>query len=321
MNQSKTKQFAHTARGSRVAPHLALLLVQVMFATWPIAGKIALRTIPSTGLVAFRVAGGALTFVLLQTASRRSWTISRRDWPLLALCGLLGVAFNQLLFVKGLSLTTVINCIVLSTTIPVFTLLVSIVIRQDRATPKRIAGMLIAAAGVICLLNPSLADFSRVTRKGDILIVANSLCYGAYIATSKKLVARYNALSIIAWLFIISCFVAVPIGAVSLVQVSLSGVGLRVCFEVLYIILVPTVGAYYLSAWALARVPPSTVAVYTYIQPLIVFALAPLLLGEKLTLRTLVATLLICAGVAVVTRRSRSRTIQEASEHPEALSQ
>ena len=86
-----------------------------------------------------------------------------------------------------------------------------------------------------------------------------------------------------------------------------------------YIVLVPTVGAYYLNAWALGRVAPSTVAVYIYLQPLIAFSLAPLLLGEKLSWRTLVAALLIFAGVLVVTRRGRSRAIQEVSERPEAF--
>jgi drug/metabolite transporter (DMT)-like permease len=290
-----------------------------MFATFPIAGKVALRAIPSTGLVAFRVAGAALALVLVQLVVRRPWKINRRDWALLVLCSLLGLVLNQLLYVKGLSLTTAINTIVLATTIPLSALLVSILLHHDRATPRRIIGMLIAAAGVLYLIDPSRADFSRGTRLGDLLIVANSLCYGAYVSVSKNLVSRYNPLSIITWLFIVACLIAAPIGAVRLTQVRLSDVEVSAWLAVLYIVLVPTVGAYYLNAWALARVPPSTVAVYVYLQPLIVFALAPLFLGERLSIRTLVASLVIFAGVAVVTRRSRSRAIQEVSEHPEAL--
>ncbi len=293
-----------------------------MFATFPIAGKIVLRAIPSTGLVGIRVVGAAFAFVLVQFAARRpwkAWKVNRRDWPLLVLCSLLGLVLNQLLYVKGLSLTTAINTIVLATTIPLSALLVSILLHHDRATTPRILGMLIAAAGVLYLIDPSRADFSRGSRLGDILIVANSLCYGAYVAVSKNLVARYNPLSIITWFFIVASLFAAPIGAVRLAQVPLSEVGRSVWLAVLYVVLVPTVGAYYLNAWALARVPPSTVAVYVYLQPLIVFALAPLLLGEKPSIRALVASLLIFAGVAVVTRRSRTRAIEEIAEHPEAL--
>ncbi|HEX8097443.1 MAG TPA: DMT family transporter, partial [Pyrinomonadaceae bacterium] len=88
---------------------------------------------------------------------------------------------------------------------------------------------------------------------------------------------------------------------------------------VVYVILVPTVGAYYLNAWALARVPPSTVAIYIYLQPLIGFTLAPLVLHESWNPRTLLAAALIFAGVAVVTWRGRGRTVEDISEHPDAL--
>ncbi|HEY6045888.1 MAG TPA: DMT family transporter, partial [Pyrinomonadaceae bacterium] len=92
-----------------------------------------------------------------------------------------------------------------------------------------------------------------------------------------------------------------------------------VWLTVLYIILVPTVGAYYLNSWALARVPPSTVAVYVYLQPLIAFALAPMLFGEKLSWRIIGAAALVFTGVLIVTRRARSQAIQKVTKHPEAF--
>jgi drug/metabolite transporter (DMT)-like permease len=82
---------------------------------------------------------------------------------------------------------------------------------------------------------------------------------------------------------------------------------------------VPTVAAYYLNAWALTKVAPSTVATYIYLQPLIAFALASLILGERWNVRTIVASALIFAGVAVVTRRGRSRAAKEVTERPDAL--
>ena len=49
-----------------IAPHLALVAVQIMFGTWPIFGKIALRSMSSTSLVGFRIFGAAIVFALLQ---------------------------------------------------------------------------------------------------------------------------------------------------------------------------------------------------------------------------------------------------------------
>jgi drug/metabolite transporter (DMT)-like permease len=66
-------------------------------------------------------------------------------------------------------------------------------------------------------------------------------------------------------------------------------------------------------------VPPSTVAAYIYLQPLIAFVLAPIVLGERVSSRVIIASLLVFAGVAVVTSRGRTKAIEEVSEHPDAF--
>jgi drug/metabolite transporter (DMT)-like permease len=290
-----------------------------MFGTWPIVGKIALTILPSTGLVALRVAGAALAFIILQRTIGRAQKIERTDYARLALYALLGVALNQFLFVKGLSLTTVINATLLGTTIPVFTLLVSLLLGFDRLTIRKTLGLSLAAAGVVYLLYPE-RNFSSDSAFGNLLIVLNSISYGTYIAISKDILKRYGALTVITWIFTFGSIMTLPLGGYALMGAPLGSAGAGVWLAVIYIILVPTVGAYYLNAWALARVEPSTVAVYIYLQPLIAFALAPLVLNEKWNSRTWLASALIFSGVAVVTWRTRSHAIEEVAEHPEALS-
>ncbi len=241
--------------------------------------------------------------MVLARVSGRLQTIERADWPLLIVSSLLGLVLNQLLFTKGLSLTTAINATLLSTTIPIFTLLVGVMLGTDRATMRRLLGIALAAAGVLYLIGPGRAQFSSGTRIGDSLIIANSLCYGAYIAVSKNLMKRYNALTVIAWVFVVGCVITVPAAVISLSHVSLGSISGSVWLAIVYIIVLPTAGAYYLNGWALARVPPSTVAVYIYLQPLIAFVVAPIILGESLSFHAVIASLLIFAGVLVVTRR------------------
>ncbi len=123
----------------------------------------------------------------------------------------------------------------------------------------------------------------------------------------------------ITWIFLVGAVVMLPIAGFAWTLDELQSVSLAVWLSVIYIVLVPTVGAYYLNAWALMRVPPSIVAVYIYLQPLLAFGLAPLVLGESWNARTLVACLLIFAGVAAVTIRGGSRAVEEVSKHPDAL--
>jgi drug/metabolite transporter (DMT)-like permease len=300
-------------------PHLALVAVQLFFGTWPIFGKIALRGLPSTGLVAIRVCGASLAFIILRRATGSLRLARRSDYARLALYSLLGVVLNQLFYVKGLALSTAVNASLINTAIPITALLVSLFFGYERLSLRVVLGMLIAAGGVVYLVDPLHAALSRETLRGNLLLIGNTCVYGAYIAISQDMIKRYGALTVITWVFIFACIPVLPVGGYYLAQTPLTHLSAAIWLAVLYIVAAPTVGAYYLNAWALGRVTPSIVAIYCYLQPLFAFALAPLMLGERLTSRLGLASLLIFAGVALVTLSARTRAVKEASEPPEAF--
>lgn len=302
---------------SGFGPHIALITVQILFGTWPVLGKFVLRSMSSSMLVASRLTGAAVVFLVIQRNIRPLLKMHRKDVFLLILSSAIGVVGNQFLYVKGLSLTTAINATLISTTIPVFALLASIVFGYDQISLKRFLGMLLAAIGVLYLVNPFRGDFSTQTTLGNILIVSNSFLYGTYIVISKDLFERYGALNVITWIFLVGTAVTLPVGLLAARNQNLAALSPAVWVSIFVIILLPTVGAYYLNGWALTKVAPSIVAVYIYLQPLIAFGLAPVVLGETWNSRTIVSSLLIFLGVAIVTRRSRSLAVREISEHPD----
>jgi len=291
----------------RFKPHLALITVQILFGIWPIFGKIVLRSMSSTSLVVLRLAGAAVLFAILQRRLTPLLRMPVKDIVVLTACSLLGIVGNQFLFVKGLSLTTVINAEILSTTIPVYAIATSILLGYERGSLKTLIGVLFSVAGVVYLVNPFRADLSTHTTTGNVLILVNSFLYALYIVISKNLVGRYGALNVVMWIFLIGSVITVPVGVYSLQRENLAAVGAGTWAAVAFIIVFPTVIAYYLNAWALTRVPPSVVAIYIYLQPLIAFGFAPLLLGESWSWRTIAAAILIFGGVTLVTRDTDRR--------------
>jgi drug/metabolite transporter (DMT)-like permease len=172
---------------------------------------------------------------------------------------------------------------------------------------------------VVYLVNPFRADLSSHNMIGNLLVATSSLLYAIYVVISKDLFERYGALNVITWIFVVGSVITIPAGIYSFSAAQLHTLSLTVWLTIIFIILFPTVGAYYLNAWALTRVTPSTVAIYIYMQPLFAFGVAPILLGEKWTWRTVMAAGLIFSGVAIVTKRGRSQAVREISEHPDAL--
>jgi drug/metabolite transporter (DMT)-like permease len=297
-------------RTFNAGPHLALIAVQIIFGTWGIPAKIALHQITPFGLSAIRVAAAAAAFAVIGRLTGHCKSIARRHWPLLVASSMCGIVLNQWLFVTGLSMTTVINAVLITTAMPVFTLIVGSLTGIERLSWRRLCGIILAAVGVFYLISPARADVAAGSRFGDLLILGSSFIYGCYIVLSKPLVETYGALPTVTWIFIVGTLPTAVVGAISLRHVNLLTIPRPGWLAIIYIILIPTILAYYLLSAALRDVPPSTVAVYIYLQPLIAFLVAPAVLGESFTVRTAIAAALVFAGVAITTWRRKKRVIQ-----------
>jgi drug/metabolite transporter (DMT)-like permease len=287
-------------------PHIALLVVQLTFGTLPVVGKIVLKTIPSFALVGFRIGITALALYLVQRYRGNLRLADKKDYLKFAILSLFGVTLNQIFFITGLSLTKASNASLLAVTIPIFALSFGAVSGIEKISKIKTAGIVIAALGVVLLIDPRKASFSSDTTLGDILIIINSISYGIYVSISKDIITRNGAIKSIVWVFIFSSIVCVPLGLNSLASIDLSAVSLSTWLLILYVAVVATLIPYLFNAWALARVNPSTVAVYVYLQPLFGFLAAIVFLGEKVDSKVLAAALLIFAGLFLVTKKFES---------------
>jgi drug/metabolite transporter (DMT)-like permease len=285
------------------SPYLALLTVQALFGSLPVIGKVVLTVIPAVSLVGFRVGITAVVLAIIQISRRRFWLKCSGDYVRLGVLSLFGVTFNQLLFITGLSLTKASNTSLLAVTIPIFAMSLGAMLGYERIRFLKVIGIIIAATGVVILIDPRNSSFSAGTTIGDILIIANSLSFGIYVATSKSIVTRNGAFRSMMWIFLFAALICVPIGAFSLTTIDTSLLTISVWGLIFYIALFATAIPYLLNAWALARVNPSTLAVFIYLQPLIGFTLAAALLGEAIDARFLFASTLVFLGVYLVTKK------------------
>ena len=285
------------------SPYLALLAVQLTFGSLPVIGKVVLKTIPSFALVGFRVGITALALYLVQRYRGNLRLENKKDYGRFAVLSFFGVTLNQILFITGLSLTKASNTSLLAVTIPIFALSFGAFLGIEKISKIKVAGIFTAALGVILLIDPRSASFSSETTIGDILIIFNSFSYGIYVSISKDIITRNGAIKSIAWVFIFSSVVCVPLGAYSLSAVAVESIPTIIWLLVFYIAIVATLTPYLLNAWALARVNPSTVAVFIYLQPLIGFFTAIVFLDEKLDFKAIAAAILIFAGLYLVTKK------------------
>lgn len=293
------------AHGDRppVAVHAVLLITQLAFGTLPVEGKLAMGErfqVDPSALAMARIAGGFLAFVVLVAITRRRLVRSWRDVLALAGLALLGVVINQALFLHGLKHTSPLAATLLVATIPVFGAAASVAVGRERPTIRMVAGLAVALLGVGILTGFGIPAF------GDMLVLINSLAYSLYLALAPTQLARHGATVVMTYVFGFGVLFMAPLGGPALVH----GIGAwspGAWMLVAFIVVVPTVIAYLSNAWALARARPSLVAVYVYLQPLLVALLAWVQLGLTPNRRILLAAAAILAGVAIVTSPSLRR--------------
>jgi drug/metabolite transporter (DMT)-like permease len=286
---------------SGIRPWLALVTTQFAFASLAPSGKYAVDRLDPLLVAGLRVlVGGAILSIIALSVAREP--LERRHWlPLIGL-SFLGIVFNQILFLEGLQRTSASNGAILVAMIPVFTLALAILLRRERATARRVAGVAAAFAGLAVMLRIEDFRLDSQTTLGNLMIVLNTLSYAFYLVLSRPLLARYRSTTVVMWTFLFSAVVMAPLGAATGTQVEWSALDGRLWFALAWVILVGSVAAYSLNNYALKRLSPSTVASFVFLQPVIGVLLSVLILGESVALRSLLGGLGIVAGVFIVSR-------------------
>jgi len=276
-----------------------MALIQAIFASLPIAAKFVLPELSPGGVVLFRIAGSAIAFAVLVQLSGAPKVSNWKDLAALAGLSVIGVWGNQLLFLEGVKRTTAIDANVLITTVPVFTLGIALALKRERATVGKVAGILIAAVGAVYVIGPDRISVDPTGTEGAALIAANAFLYAGYLVLSKDMLRRYPPLTVIAYVFAFGTILILPFGAGELWNGHVVHLSMRAALALAYIVAFPSVGAYFLSVWALQRTESSQVAMWVYIQPVLTAVAAPAILGERLTLRSVVSAAVIFAGLAL----------------------
>ncbi|HEY6221207.1 MAG TPA: DMT family transporter, partial [Candidatus Eisenbacteria bacterium] len=231
--------------------------------------------------------------------------IAPKDRGPILLYALLGVSFNQVLFILGLAWTTAINTSILTATIPIFTLAAAVLLGREALTARAGLAVVLAGAGALLLVHVERFDWHSRNARGDLLLLANSLSYSFYLVLSRPILARYRAITVVAAIF--------SYGAPAILLAALPALSRFIPARVTptswrclaAVVVFCSVLPYFFNSWALARTGASRVAFYVFLQPLISSALAIAVLGEALTGRTVMAGALILAGLGASVVRLR----------------
>ncbi len=288
---------------SKVKGHLAMLGANVM---WGLMSPVV-KIVFATGVVApmivvdFRVAGAALLFWLTSLFLPKEH-VPARDILRLFGAGMLGVLFNQGCFILGVKLTSPGEASLVTTTMPMWVMLLAWLILREPITLKKAGGIAAGAAGAIILIAGSVAPASGSNPAlGDVIVLCAQLSYALYLTLYRNFIRKYSLVTLMKWMFLSATVVGLPSSLKWLGATDWNAISPTEWGGIAYVVVCGTFLAYICIMIGQKALRPTLVGMYNYVQP-IVATITGICLGlDRFTPVKALAIALIFSGVWLVT--------------------
>lgn len=258
-------------------------------------------------MVSFRVLGGCLLFWLTSLFVKKE-EVPLRDKLMFIGAAVFGLVTNQCCYTIGLSITSPINASIVTTSMPIFAMILAAIILKEPITGKKALGVLMGCSGALMLILTSAAHSSDKVGdiRGDLLCLGAQFSFALYLSLFNPLIRRYSVFTINKWMFLWATLMVIPFTAGHVIETVSQPIATKTWLEAGYVVIFGTYVGYILTMIGQKTLRPTVVSVYNYVQP-IVSVIVSVLAGIGILKPThALAVILVFSGVWLVTK-SRAR--------------
>ncbi|MDE6248684.1 MAG: DMT family transporter [Paramuribaculum sp.] len=290
---------------NKVRGHLAMLGANVMWGLMSPVAKIvfASAVVAPIVMVDFRVAGAAMLFWIASLFLPREH-VPVSDVMRLFGAGMLGVLFNQGCFILGVSMTSPGEASLVTTTMPMWVMLLAWLFLREPITLKKAGGIALGAAGAIILIagnGGSISGGGTNSALGDVIVLCAQLSYALYLTLYRNFIRKYSLVTLMKWMFLSASVVALPGSINWLSATDWSVISMVEWSGIAYVVVCGTFLAYICIMIGQKQLRPTVVGMYNYVQPIVATITGVVLGLDHFTLAKALAIALIFSGVWLVT--------------------
>lgn len=236
----------------------------------PIGKDAMLNGIDGIDLVSFRVLGGALLFWLTSLFTKKEH-VPVKDILLLGCAGLFALVFNQCSYTIGLNLTSPSNSSIMTTSMPIFAMVLSFVILKEPITWQKAGGVLLGCTGAVIIITTSAtAGNAKVGNIwGDLLCMSAQLSFALYLSLFKPLIQKYSLFTVNKWMFTWATLIIWPFTLDHVSSIDFASVPMSTWWETGFVVFFGTYISYICMMVGQQTLRPTVVSVYNYMQPLV----------------------------------------------------
>ncbi len=293
--------------------HLALLGANIFYgAGFSVAKYIMPRLIQPNAFILIRVGCAMLLFALSFFLGKNfRTTFDKQDYPRLIACAIFGVACNQLLFFKGLELTSPIQASLMMLITPILVSIFAAYLLKEKFSIQKYVGLTLGIIGSLILVSQAAKSvLAPHPALGNIFILLNAASYAIYLVIVKPLMQKYRPIIIIRFLFFVGFWIVLPFGFQDLQKVNWQLFLPQEIAAVVFIVVGITFFTYLWNIYALKILSPSTAGAYIYSQPVFSAFIAIIFLGEHITISKTIAAILIFLCVFLVSKKNENKELK-----------
>lgn len=288
--------------------HLCLFFACAFWGLMAPLGKDAM-THGFTGIdmVTFRVAGGALLFWLTSLFTPKEH-VPAKDLLMFIGAAVFGLVTNQCCYTIGLSITSPINASIVTTSMPIFAMILAALILKEPITGKKALGVILGCGGAVILIVTSAAAASSKVGdiRGDLLCLGAQLSFALYLSLFSKLIRRYSVFTVNKWMFTYATLLILPFSFSHVAAIDYAAISMKTWLETGFVVFFGTYVSYILMMVGQHTLRPTVVSIYNYVQPLVSVTVSILTGIGVFKPSQGLAVILVCLGVWLVTK-SKSR--------------
>lgn len=284
--------------------HVAMLGANVC---WGLMSPVA-KLVFASGVIApiimvdFRIAGAALLFWLTSLLTPREH-VPAMDKLRLFGAGMIGILLNQGCFIIGVSYTSPGEASLVTTTMPMWVMLLAWLFLKEPITFKKAGGIALGAGGALILVlggktaitggdNPALGDF---------IVLIAQLSYALYLTIYRNFIKKYSLVTLMKWMFLSASIVGLPATVGFLKSTDWGAISFNEWIGIAYVVVFATYIAYICIMIGQKNLRPTIVGMYNYVQPIVASIVGVILGMDHFTFPKVVAVVLIFSGVYLVT--------------------
>ncbi|MCD1294704.1 EamA/RhaT family transporter [Methanocella sp. CWC-04] len=230
-----------------------------------------------------------------------SLKVNIKDIPQLVLISIIGISLGFFLQVLSLDFTTATNFTLIFNLSTFFILFFSAVMLGEKLTGNKILGAVVAFIGLAIIVLNGRFELSA-NLLGDGIALASAAAWGLYSVLGKRMNERYSTLTVLVYVFLFGSLELLPFYLMSPQTSPISFTGLT-WVSLGFLTICCSIISFLVYNYGLEKLSASTVAVFIYVMPLSGVFLAILILGEPLTVFTILGAALIIFGMYQAERK------------------